>query len=52
MVVGYSAAQVRAAEAPHLAAGEPLMRRAATALAASSYGWGSDQFQCLSLIHI
>jgi hydroxyethylthiazole kinase-like uncharacterized protein yjeF len=35
MVVGYSAAQVRAAEAPHLAAGEPLMRRAATALAAT-----------------
>jgi len=31
--VGYSAAQVRAAEAPHLAAGEPLMRRAASALA-------------------
>ncbi|MDR5700800.1 NAD(P)H-hydrate epimerase [Agromyces aerolatus] len=31
---GYSAAQVRAAEAPHLAAGEPLMRRAASALAA------------------
>ena len=34
MIVGYSAAQVRAAEAPHLAAGEPLMRRAAAALAA------------------
>lgn len=34
MVAGYSAAQVRAAEAPHLAAGEPLMRRAASALAA------------------
>jgi hydroxyethylthiazole kinase-like uncharacterized protein yjeF len=33
MVAGYSAAQVRAAEAPHLAAGEPLMRRAASALA-------------------
>ena len=33
MVWGYSAAQVRAAEAPHLAAGEPLMRRAAAALA-------------------
>lgn len=33
MVAGYSAAQVRAAEAPHLAAGEPLMRRAAAALA-------------------
>lgn len=33
MVAGYSAAQVRAAEAPHLAAGEPLMLRAATALA-------------------
>jgi NAD(P)H-hydrate epimerase len=33
MAVGYSAAQVRAAEAPHLAAGEPLMRRAAAALA-------------------
>ena len=32
-VRGYSAAQVRAAEAPHLAAGEPLMRRAAAALA-------------------
>jgi NAD(P)H-hydrate epimerase len=35
VVAGYSAAQVRAAEAPHLAAGEPLMRRAATALAAT-----------------
>lgn len=35
MVAGYSAAQVRAAEAPHLAAGEPLMRRAAAALAAT-----------------
>jgi hydroxyethylthiazole kinase-like uncharacterized protein yjeF len=34
VVAGYSAAQVRAAEAPHLAAGEPLMRRAAAALAA------------------
>jgi hydroxyethylthiazole kinase-like uncharacterized protein yjeF len=33
VVAGYSAEQVRAAEAPHLAAGEPLMRRAATALA-------------------
>jgi hydroxyethylthiazole kinase-like uncharacterized protein yjeF len=30
---GYSAAQVRAAEAPLLASGEPLMRRAASALA-------------------
>ncbi|MGW4930315.1 NAD(P)H-hydrate epimerase [Agromyces sp. NPDC004153] len=35
MILGYSAAQVRAAEAPHLAAGEPLMRRAAAALAAT-----------------
>ena len=35
MIVGYSAAQVRAAEAPHLAAREPLMRRAAAALAAT-----------------
>ena len=35
MVAGYSAAQVRAAEAPLLAAGEPLMRRAAAALAAT-----------------
>jgi hydroxyethylthiazole kinase-like uncharacterized protein yjeF len=33
VVAGYSAAQVRAAEAPHLAAGEPLMQRAASALA-------------------
>ncbi len=33
MIAGYSAAQVRAAEAPHLAAGEPLMRHAAAALA-------------------
>ncbi|MDR6907003.1 hydroxyethylthiazole kinase-like uncharacterized protein yjeF [Agromyces sp. 3263] len=33
MVDGYSAEQVRAAEAPHLAAGEPLMLRAAAALA-------------------
>lgn len=32
--VGYSAQQVRDAEAPHLAAGEPLMARAASALAA------------------
>lgn len=31
---GYTAAQVRAAEQPLLAAGEPLMRRAAAALAA------------------
>jgi hydroxyethylthiazole kinase-like uncharacterized protein yjeF len=30
---GYSAEQIRAAEAPHLAAGEPLMARAAAALA-------------------
>lgn len=34
MKLGYSADQVRAAEAPHLAAGEPLMRTAAAALAA------------------
>lgn len=33
MVAGYSAAQIRAAEAPHLAAGVPLMHRAAAALA-------------------
>ncbi|MFC0678487.1 NAD(P)H-hydrate epimerase [Lysobacter korlensis] len=33
MVLGYSAEQVRAAEAPLLAAGEPLMRRAAGGLA-------------------
>ena len=33
MVAGYSAAQVRAAEAPHLAAGVPHMQRAASALA-------------------
>ena len=33
MVAGYSAAQVRAAEAEHLARGEPLMRIAAAALA-------------------
>jgi hydroxyethylthiazole kinase-like uncharacterized protein yjeF len=33
MVVGYSAQQIRDAEAPHLAAGEPLMQRAAAALA-------------------
>lgn len=33
MVDGYSAQQIRAAEAPHLAAGEPLMQRAAAALA-------------------
>jgi NAD(P)H-hydrate epimerase len=30
---GYTADQIRAAEAPHLAAGEPLMRRAASGLA-------------------
>jgi len=33
MTAGYSADQIRAAEAPHLAAGEPLMLRAATGLA-------------------
>ncbi|UOQ89445.1 NAD(P)H-hydrate epimerase [Agromyces endophyticus] len=33
MVAGYSAAQVRAAEQPHLARGEPLMLLAAAALA-------------------
>ncbi|HWU46517.1 MAG TPA: NAD(P)H-hydrate epimerase [Humibacter sp.] len=33
MVNGYSAQQMRDAEAPHLAAGEPLMQRAAAALA-------------------
>lgn len=33
MTAGYSAAQVRAAEAPHLAAGEPLMAMAAAGLA-------------------
>lgn len=43
---GYSVEQVRAAEAPHLAAGESLMQRAATALAAEirlllSLGGGS-----------
>jgi hydroxyethylthiazole kinase-like uncharacterized protein yjeF len=35
MIRGYTAQQVRDAEAPHLAAGEPLMRRAAHALADS-----------------
>ena len=34
MVDGYSADQIRAAEAPHLAAGEPLMERASAGLAA------------------
>ena len=34
MMRGYSAEQVRAAEAPHLAAGEPLMQVAAAGLAA------------------
>ncbi len=33
MIKGYSAEQIRATEAPHLAAGEPLMARAATGLA-------------------
>lgn len=33
MIRGYTAEQVRAAEAPHLAAGEPLMARAAAGLA-------------------
>ncbi|MDQ1609211.1 MAG: hypothetical protein QOE16_1943 [Microbacteriaceae bacterium] len=33
MIRGYSAEQVRAAEAPHLASGEPLMQRAAAGLA-------------------
>ena len=33
MIKGYSAEQLRAAEAPHLAAGVPLMKRAATGLA-------------------
>lgn len=36
--LGYTAAQVRAAERPLLDAGEPLMRRAATALAAELRG--------------
>ena len=34
MVAGYTAAQIRAAERPHLERGEPLMRMAASALAA------------------
>ena len=34
MIKGYSAQQLRAAEAPHLAAGVPLMQRAAAGLAA------------------
>ena len=34
MTVGYSAQQIRDAEAPHLEAGEPLMQRAAAGLAA------------------
>ncbi|GAA1811673.1 NAD(P)H-hydrate epimerase [Agromyces neolithicus] len=34
MVAGYTAAQVRAAERPHIERGEPLMRMAASALAA------------------
>lgn len=34
MVAGYSAAQIRAVEAPHLKTGEPLMQRAASAVAA------------------
>ncbi|GAA4382176.1 NAD(P)H-hydrate epimerase [Agromyces bauzanensis] len=42
MVAGYSAAQVRAAEAPHLARGEPLMRRAAAALASAIRGVLAD----------
>jgi NAD(P)H-hydrate epimerase len=33
VIRGYSAEQMRAAEAPHLAAGEPLMQRAAAGLA-------------------
>ncbi|GLI29116.1 hypothetical protein ARHIZOSPH14_33580 [Agromyces rhizosphaerae] len=33
MIAGYTAEQVRAAERPHLDAGEPLMQRAAAALA-------------------
>lgn len=33
MINGYSAEQIRAAERPHLAAGEPLMQRAAAGLA-------------------
>jgi len=36
--LGYTAAQVRAAEIPLLDAGEPLMRRAASALAAELRG--------------
>ncbi|WP_246852780.1 NAD(P)H-hydrate epimerase [Naasia sp. SYSU D00948] len=38
MPVGYSAAQIRAAEAPHLANHEPLMQRAAAGLAAEIRG--------------
>ncbi|BDZ51869.1 hypothetical protein GCM10025867_41100 [Frondihabitans sucicola] len=34
MILGYSANQIRQAEAPHLEAGEPLMERAAAGLAA------------------
>jgi NAD(P)H-hydrate epimerase len=38
MVDGWSAEQVRAAEAPHLAAGEPLMQRASDGLAEAVRG--------------
>ncbi|TXN29711.1 NAD(P)H-hydrate epimerase [Lacisediminihabitans profunda] len=38
MIRGYSAQQMRDAEAPHLAAGEPLMQRAAAGLAAEVRG--------------
>lgn len=34
VIRGYTATQIRAAEAPHLAAGEPLVKRAASGLAA------------------
>ena len=56
-VNGFSAAQIRAAEAPHLAAGEPLMLRAAEGLAAAiqdllatDEGRGSDENRIVVLV--
>ena len=47
MIAGYTAAQVRAAEHPLLTAGEPLMRRAAAALAAELRGFAPRRILAL-----
>jgi hydroxyethylthiazole kinase-like uncharacterized protein yjeF len=47
VIKAYSAAQIRAAEAPHLAGGEPLMTRAAAGLAAEIRGLGGHRILLL-----